>query len=53
MWALIFMTVTRFSEPQYVELYQTKQECMAQVPVNTIWRANTLYCVPVANPGKK
>ena len=31
-WALIYMTCFRLCTPQYVELYATRAECMAQIP---------------------
>jgi hypothetical protein len=46
-WALVFLTCVRMCQPQYVELYQTKEECMKQVDPK-LFQTTTTYCVPVA-----
>ena len=53
MWALVFMSVARFSEPQYVELYQSKKECMSLVAPGGFLKTTTSFCVPVAPVDKK
>lgn len=47
-WALVFLTCMRMCQPQYVELYQTKEECMKQAPDPKLFQTTTVYCVPVA-----
>lgn len=48
-WALIFMTCARVCTPQYVELYQTKAQCIAKMPKDKpMFASEFQYCVPVA-----
>ena len=49
MWALIFMTViARNPIPDYVELYQTRQECVVKIPKTTWYGYTAGYCVPIS-----
>lgn len=47
-WALITMLCTRFCQPQYVELYTTRDQCQQQMKPQSNWGQQTQYCVPVA-----
>ena len=47
LWALIFMTTSgRTYVPEYVELYETRKECVAKMPESS-WFSKHGYCVPV------
>lgn len=46
MWALIVVSCMRVCTPQYVELYTTKEACMAQENTGGWPTAQTKYCRP-------
>ena len=47
-WALVFLMCTRWCEPQYVELYPTKEACVAKLSPDKFMTTKNIYCVPVA-----
>lgn len=48
MWALIFMATTgRVVVPEYVEIYQTRQECVAKIPQTGFLQMARAYCAPI------
>lgn len=52
MWALVTMVCVRFCQPQYVELYPTKEACIAVAKVETITTRGQ-YCVPAVPTKEK
>ncbi len=47
MWALIFMVTSgRTYAPEYVELYETRKECIEKMPKSS-WFERRGFCVPV------
>lgn len=49
MWALIFMTINvRHPIPDYVELYQSRQECVAKIPKTTWYGFASAHCAPIS-----
>jgi len=52
LWALIFMSTAKFPIPEYVELYQTRQECIAKLPKERLFFSASAYCAPIDNSKK-
>ena len=46
-WALVIMICVRFCQPQYVELYSTKEACVAVMKAET-FTSRGQYCIPAA-----
>lgn len=47
-WVLITMICMRNCVPDYVTIFKTKQECVAQLPkLESNWGQRTKYCVPL------
>ena len=47
-WALIVMICSRLCQPQYVEVYQTREQCTQQIKQPGTFGYQTQYCVPIA-----
>ena len=47
-WALVFLSCFRLCTPQYVEVYPTKEACIAKLTTTSKWTTPDTYCVPVA-----
>lgn len=47
MWALIFMSTARFSIPEYVEVYETRQECISRIPKDRFMGVPAAFCAPI------
>ena len=52
-WALIVVVCMRWCEPQYVELYPTRQACVAKLVKPERWKQTSYYCAPVATGESK
>lgn len=49
MWALVFMATSGRIIPEYVELYQSRTECVSHIPkTESFFQSTMAYCVPVS-----
>lgn len=46
-WVLITMICVRNCQPQYAEVYPTKEACMAKIGPASKWSSPDSYCVPL------
>ena len=47
-WILVLMLCTRNCQPQYAEIYPTKEACQAKiVKPESAWSLPTTYCIPL------
>jgi hypothetical protein len=46
-WILVIMMCSRNCQPQYAEIYPTKETCIAKVTPSSNWELPKQYCIPL------